>query len=341
MRIFLITGGAGFIGHHVVEHILKSNNEDRVVVLDKLSYVSPGWNRLRDMQIFEESVKNHRLKMIATDLTKAIEPGVAQEIGMFTHVLHLGAMSHVNTAMKDPTGAILDNVFGTQNLIEFARGMPMLQMFLYFSTDEVFGPAPHGINFKEGDRFNPSNQYAATKGAAELLCMAAANTYKMPFVITNTMNVFGERQHPEKFIPMAIRKLRKGEVMQIHGDAQGNSGSRYWIHARNVADALLFIANQEERLTTADPTKGRFNIVGEREITTLDLYKLIASNMGIEPKFEVVNADAERPGHDFRYALDGSKMASLGWKHPKSLEEALSKTLAWMTSPEHEGWIHI
>lgn len=339
MKRFLLTGGAGFIGHHVAEHILK-NTEDQVVLLDKLSYVSPGWDRVRDIKIFDEMVALGRLKLVSGDFTRPIEPGLALELGPITHILHLGAMSHVDTAKKNPVGAIEDNVIGTHYLLEYAKKLPSLELFLYFSTDEVYGPAQVGVDFKEGDRYNPSNRYASTKAAAEMLCKDVANTDKLPIVITNTMNVFGERQHPEKLIPKVIRKLRAGETIQIHGDAQGNSGSRYWIHARNVADALLFICNQPERLTTADPASGRWNIVGEREITTLDLVRLIAKHEGIEPKCEVVDASAERPGHDFRYALDGSKLAAAGWKQPKPLEEALTKTLDWETDPENERWIH-
>lgn len=341
MRRFLITGGAGFIGHHIAEHILK-NTEDQVVLFDKLSYVSPGWNRVRSIKVAGEAIESGRLKLVSGDFTKPIEPGIALELGPITHILHLGAMSHVDTARKDPVGAIEDNVLGTQYMLDYAsdlKALGSLELFLYFSTDEVYGPAPAGVNFKEGDRYNASNMYAATKAAAELLCSQAANTEGLPVVITNTMNVFGERQHPEKFIPKVIRKLRAGEIIEIHGDAHGNSGSRYWIHARNVADALLFICGLGERLTTADHTKGRFNIVGEQEITTLDLANLIADIIGVDAKCEVVNAAAERPGHDFRYALDGSKLAALGWKHPKPLKEALMATLDWMRAPEHEEWL--
>lgn len=338
MRRFLITGGAGFIGHHVAEHILK-NTEDAVVLLDKLSYVSPGWKRVMDIARAPEWIEAGRLKLVSGDFRKPVEPGLSIELGAITHILHLGAMSHVDACIKNPAQAIEDNVLGTQYLIEYARSLPSLQLFLYFSTDEVYGPAPAGVEYKEGARFMPGNVYAATKAAAEMLCIAAANTWKMPIVITNTMNVLGERQHAEKFIPKAIRKIRTGETMQIHGDAQGNSGSRFWIHARNVADAILFIAGRDEYVKVSDPTSGRYHIVGEREITTLDFAKLIASKLGAELKYEMVDAAAERPGHDFRYALDGGKMAALGWKHPKSLEESLEKTLAWMIKPEHSEWI--
>lgn len=343
-RRILITGGAGFIGHHVAEHFLK-NTQDEVVLLDKLSYASPGWNRVRDITISGEMIASDRLSLVSGDFTKPIEPGLSRELGGVTHVIHMGANSHVDSSIKNPVGAIEDNVIGTQYLIDYARTLKDLQLFLYFSTDEVFGPAPAGVNFKEGDRFNSGNVYAATKGASELLCIAAANTWKMPIVITNTMNVFGERQHPEKLIPKAIRMIRAGETMQIHGDSEGNSGSRFWIHARNVADALLYIVDrtevEHETLSISDPSRGRFNIVGEREITTLDLVQHIADCMGMPLKHEVVDAAAERPGHDFRYALDGGKLAVAGWTHPMSLTDSLAKSLAWMTSDEHKHWLEI
>lgn len=336
----LITGGAGFIGHHLVEHLLKNTTAD-IVVMDKLSYASPGLDRLRDISCFDPK----RVHMLAADFSKPVESGLAKELGPVTHIVHMGAESHVDNCIKNGNLAIESNVLGTHYMLEFARSLPSLQLFLYFSTDEVFGPAPAGVYFKEGDRFNTGNMYAATKGAAELLCIAAANTHKLPVVITNTMNVFGERQHPEKFIPKVIKRVLAGEEIEIHGDAAGNSGSRFWIHARNVADAVLWILStikeREHMVRISDPTSGKYNIVGEREITTLDLAQSIAGKLGHPLKYHVSDAATSRPGHDFRYALDGSKMAQYGWKHPRSLDESLDKSIAWMIDPAHRHWINL
>lgn len=336
----LITGGAGFIGHHVVEHLLKNTDAD-IVVMDKLSYASPGFDRIRDI----ESYNPARVQIVAANFAKPVEPGLSQEFGAITHIIHMGAESHVDNCIKDGVSAIETNVLGTHYLLEYARTLPSLKLFLYFSTDEVFGPAPAGVNFKEGDRYNTGNMYAATKGAAELLCIAAANTHKLPIIITNTMNVFGQRQHPEKFIPKAIKKILADEEIEIHGDAAGNSGSRFWIHARNVADAVLWLLNnvteREQMLRVSDPTSGKYNIVGEREITTLELAIMIATALGRTPKYRVTDAAASRPGHDFRYALDGAKLAAAGWQAPVSLDESLSRSISWMIDPAHKQWINL
>lgn len=336
----LITGGAGFIGHHVVEHLLK-NTDAEIVVMDKLSYASPGFDRIRDIEAYTPE----RVQIVAANFAKPVEPGLAQEFGAVTHIIHMGAESHVDNCIKDGVSAIETNVLGTHYLLEYARTLPSLQLFLYFSTDEVFGPAPAGVNFKEGDRYNTGNMYAATKGAAELLCIAAANTHKLPIIITNTMNVFGQRQHPEKFIPKAIKKILADEVIEIHGDAAGNSGSRFWIHARNVADAVLWlltnVTERDQMLRVSDPTSGKYNIVGEREITTLDLAFMIAKALGKDLGYRVTDAAESRPGHDFRYALDGAKLAAAGWQAPVSLEESLSRSISWMIDPAHRQWINL
>lgn len=344
MKRILITGAAGFIGHHVIEHFLK-NTDFELVAFDKLSNVSPGWDRVRDIESVPAALDSGRLKLVSGDFRLPVEPGVRQELGAVTHILHLGAESHVDTSIKDPMSHVEGSVVGTLNMLEYARTLQNFELFLYFSTDEVFGPAPAGVYYREGDRHNPSNPYAAMKAAAEDMCVAYANTHKLPIVITNTMNVFGERQHPEKFIPKVMQKILKGEQVTIHGDAAGNSGSRFWIHARNVADALLYIVlgtgYYPQLLKISNPSSGRFNIVGEREITTLDLANMIANKLGKTLFFEVVDAAAERPGHDFRYAMDGAKLVGMGWRHPKSLDESLDKTLNWMLAPENAKWLEI
>ena len=161
-----------------------------------------------------------------------------------------------------------------------------LEKFIYFSTDEVYGSAPVGKNYKEGERFNCGNPYSASKGAAECVCQSYANTYQMPIIVTNTMNVIGERQHPEKFVPKVIRKVLAGEPITIHSNKQKTkAGSRFYIHARNIADALLHIINNcDETLDNYDSSMGRFNIVGEEETDNLELAQMIADILGKELK---------------------------------------------------------
>ena len=334
MKKILLTGGAGFVGHHTVEHFLK-NTDWEIVVIDKLSYASDGWNRLRDIKAYDDT----RVKCLSADFSQPLTEGVKQEIGEPDIIVHMGANSHVDHSIKDPLKFEKDNVEGCLHMLEYARSLPKLERFIYFGTDEVYGSAAKGMYFMEGDRFNPGNPYSASKASAECFCYAYSNTYKLPIQITNTMNVFGERQHPEKFIPLVIDKVLNGEVVTIHSDkTRTKAGSRFYIHARNVADALLFlIDNVEETLDSYDASKGKFNIVGEVEMDNYELANTIAKFLTMPLKFEFVDFHSSRPGHDLRYALDGAKMANLGWLPPKKFEDSLQKTINWTL--ENDKWL--
>jgi dTDP-glucose 4,6-dehydratase len=313
----LITGICGFIGHHIVEHILKNTDWD-IIGIDKLTYASNGFDRLRDIDAFD----NSRVRLFALDFTKKLDVGLIQEIGSVDYILHLGAETHVDRSIDDPKPFIETNILGTYQMLEYAKGLPNLIKFLYFSTDEVFGPAPEGKFYKEWDRYNSSNPYAATKAGGEELVLAYGNTYKLPVIITHTMNVFGERQHPEKFIPMCIKKILAGEEVIIHSDkTRAKSGSRCWIHARNVADAVLFVLKNGD-------IQDKYNIAGQ-EMSNLGVAKMIADIIGKELKYKMVDFHSSRPGHDLRYALDGDKMWQLGWEPPRDLKASLSKTIKW------------
>jgi dTDP-glucose 4,6-dehydratase len=223
---------------------------------------------------------------------------------------------------------VLDNVVGTCNILNFARTQNDLKRFIYFSTDEVFGPALGGVKFKENDRYNSTNPYSATKAGGEELAVAYENTYNIPVSIMHTMNVFGERQHPEKYIPMCIRKIRDGEVIKIHSDSTKSiPGSRHYVHVEDVADATLFIAKMTkfERSETRCP---KFNVVGPEEFNNLELANFIADVQNKKLKYEMVDFHSSRPGHDLRYALDGTKMMKLGWE-PKPVRDRLQKVVEW------------
>jgi len=328
MRKLLLTGGCGLIGHAFVEHILK-NTDWEVIVLDKLNYASNGLNRLRDIKAFDEN----RVKVFTADFTKHINDGLAQEIGQVDYILHLGAETHVDNSIKDPEPFVMSNVLGTMHMLNFARTQKNLKKFLYFSTDEVFGPAPEGTDYKEWDRYNSGNPYAATKAGGEELALAWHNTYKVPVIITHTMNVYSERQHPEKFIPLCVNKIRNGEVIQIHANKdRTKSGSRMWIHARNVADAVLFLLDKGK-------VGDKYNIVGEREQSNLEIAQRIAHVLELPLQYEMVDFHSSRPGHDLRYSLSGAKLADMGWKPPLTFEESFKKTILWMIDPDNKKWL--
>lgn len=321
----LITGGCGFIGHHFVEHIIKNTDWD-ILVLDKLNYASCGYDRLRDIKVFDDK----RVKIFATDFTQEIKDGLLSELGDVDYIVHMGAETHVDNSISNPEPFVINNVLGTMRILELARRLPISRM-IYFSTDEVFGAAPEGVAYKEWDRYNSSNPYAATKAGGEELCLAYANTYKVPVFITHTMNVFGERQHPEKFIPSTIRKVLNGEKVIIHSNQdRTKAGSRFYIHARNVASAVLFLLEK-------GAVRDKYNIVGEREIYNLELALIIAHIVGKTLNYEMVDFHSSRPGHDLRYALDGTKMKDLGWQIPMQVEVSLDRTINWYLA--HRSWL--
>lgn len=329
MNKILITGGAGFIGHHVVEHFLR-NTKWHIVILDKLTYAASGFDRVRDINAF----KDDRVTFLTTDITQPIPPGIIQETKDVKYILHLAAETHVDNSITDPSPFVMSNVVGTMHMLNYARKLDYLQAFNYFSTDEVFGPAPEGVNYKEWDRYDSSNPYAATKAGGEELCLAYANTYKIPLFITHGMNCFGERQHPEKFIPLIIRKVKHGEVVTIHADETATkAGSRFYIHCRNVAHALHFLL---DKFLLRD----KYNIVGEREVSNLELAQLIAEIMDMPLYYEMVDFHSSRPGHDMRYALDGTKMQDMGWELPVDFEDSLEKTVKWTLEEKNIRWLY-
>lgn len=319
----LVTGGAGFAGHHFVEHIMK-NTDWEIIVFDVLNYAAGGFDRLRDIDVYDDN----RVLTLSSDFSKRLTVGVRQEIGDVDYILHMGAETHVDKSIVDPISFVNANVLGTAYMLEFARQLDNLERFIYFSTDEVFGPASDELNsFSEWDRYNSGNPYAATKAGGEELALAYANTYGVPIMITHTMNMFGERQHPEKFIPLVIRKVMNDEVVTIHSDeTKTKAGVRSYIHCRNVAAAVLFLLELPQHKTY---DRDKFNIVGEREIDNLSLAKFVADVVGRELKYEMVDFHSSRPGHDLRYALDGTKMRKLGWSPPVGFENSLRKTIEW------------
>jgi len=343
MTKLLITGGAGFIGHHIVKRVLASKDWD-IVLLDRLDY-SGNLNRI-DHLLKTEFNNNpdftKRVKFVFHDLKGEINPLIAGALGDVNIIFHLAAGSHVDRSISNPLEFVMDNTVGTCNLLNYARTLPNLEKFLYFSTDEVFGPAPVGINYQERDRYNSTNPYSASKAGAEELCVAFENTYKLPIVITHTMNVVGERQHPEKFVPMVIRKVLNSEIITIHANKEKTkAGSRFYIHAQDVADALLFII--EKQPTCPSDFGGahipKFNIVGSEELDNLQLAEIIAKSVGKSLKYEFVDFHSQRPGHDLRYALSGELLKEQGWQPNKTIANRIDEIVQWyLKNPE---WLQI
>tara|TARA_Y100000768_G_scaffold388048_1_gene381670 strand:+ start:722 stop:1744 length:1023 start_codon:yes stop_codon:yes gene_type:complete len=335
----LITGGAGFIAHHFISEIL-SKTDWEIVTLDRLDF-SGNLNRLNEVVSAFDSKNQSRVKVVHHDLKAALNPEIIASIGKIDFIAHLAAGSHVDRSISYPMEFVMDNVVGTANLLDYARTLDNIERFTYFSTDEVFGPAPVGINYKENDRYNSTNPYSASKAGAEELVVAFENTYGLPSMITHTMNVFGERQSAEKYIPMVIKKVRDNEKVTVHCNKEKTvAGSRHYIHAKDVSEALLFLFNQDiSKLPIDDGIKcQKFNIVGKDEIDNLELAQFIAKCQNKDLIYEMVDFHSSRPGHDLRYALDGSKMKKLGWE-PQSAFDRLESTINWTL--ENSRWLKI
>ncbi|MDD5145564.1 MAG: GDP-mannose 4,6-dehydratase [Candidatus Pacebacteria bacterium] len=327
----LLTGGAGFVGHHLVEGVLK-NTDWEIVILDCLTYAG-NLNRLTDILIWEK--EKHRVKFIWHDLKSPIAETTHKMIGDLDYIWNLAAESHVERSLEDSIPFVMSNVLGTANLLEYIKHyQPNLKKFVQFSTDEVYGPAPEGVYYKEWDRLKPSNPYSGAKAGGDMMAFAFAHSFGLPILITRSMNIFGERQHPEKFIPKTVKTILEGKPVLVHG-VPGQISSRCWIHARNVCDALLFLMEKGER-------EDIYNIVGE-ERSALDLAnrisRIIKNRDLAENEIEYLDYHKTRPGHDRRYALDGTKLKEMGWQPKFTLDQSFDKMIRWML--ENKKWLKL
>jgi len=340
MKTILVTGGAGFIAHHFIDEILRTTDWN-VVTLDRLDY-SGNLNRLHEVVSQYPAQTQKRVRIVHHDLKAEINPQIANTIGKVNYIVHMAAGSHVDRSIEFPLEFVMDNVVGTTNVLNYARLCDSLEKFVYFSTDEVFGPAPDGVRYSENDRYNSTNPYSASKAGGEEMAVAFENTYGLPVIITHTMNVFGERQHPEKYIPMCIKRVRDGETIIVHSNAQKTkAGSRHYIHAQDVADAMMFLLSADTSGLDIDYGGAKcqkFNVVGETELDNLALAQFIADIQGEPLHYEMVDFHSQRPGHDLRYALSGSKLAQMGWT-PQPIEQRLEQVVKWTL--ENQRWLSI
>jgi len=317
MTRVLVTGGAGFVGHHVVDYFLSKTDWD-LVVLDGLTYAG-NLNRIRNLPNYD----GNRVKFVYHNLRAPINDLVRNSLGDVDYIFHLAANSSVEFTITNPLVTAYDNVFATINILEYARKCESLKLFNLFSTDEVYGPVPKpGLGFDEEAPHKPSNPYSAGKASAEDYTHAWHVTYGLPTFITNSMNIFGFDQHPEKYIPTVIRKVKCGEVLPVYSSKNGKvPGSRYWIYAYDVADALVFLSDH------AKPGE-KYHIVGEWW-DNLVLAQTIASIIGKPLNYEMYDFHSSRPGHDLHYGLTDTKLGKMGWKPKTGVLEGLKTIIPY------------
>ena len=334
MKKVLLTGAGGFVGHHTLEHLL-TNTDWQIVLTD--SFLHKGkTDRIRQVLLPYSDQDRNRVSVIQHDLRTPFSEVLAYEIGQVDYLISMASESHVDRSIEHPRDFIENNVEIILSLLEYVRQYPV-EKFLHVSTDEVYGPALSHDHL-EGEPHRPSNPYSASKSCQEAICRSYWRTYDLPIAISNTMNIIGERQDPEKFVPSTIKKIINGDLVTCHGSKDGKPGSRFYLHARNQADALLFLLRHVEfpRYSQGKPME-QFNVVGEREVDNVEMALMIANFIQKPIAYEVVDFHSSRPGHDLRYALDGRKIASYGWQPPVPLDASLQKTVLWTL--DHPEWL--
>jgi len=341
----LLTGAGGFAGHHVLEHIFTTTDWD-VVATDNFRHRG---KTDRVAQILEPNPEwRQRLTVITHDLAAPFTEQTASRIGSIGYVIAMASESHVDRSIDDPVPFVRNNVSVILNTLQLARTLQP-KAVIVISTDEVYGPIipakrrPPNSRWLETEMMPhaewspvlPSNPYAASKAAQEAIAISYWRTYGTPVIIINCMNLIGERQDPEKYLPMLIRGISRGDEVTIHG-TRGNIGSRHYLHARNLGDALVYILRElPPAAYPAAHRPSRYNVVGPDRVTNLELAERVASAMRQPLRYRLVDFHSARPGHDPHYGLDHTKLTGLGWKPPVPFGESLTRTVNWtLANPE-------
>lgn len=330
----LLTGASGFIGSHFLEHVLQNTDWEVTCIC---SWQHKGTPERIERALRDNEKYKKRVTVITHDLASPFTDTTKKRLGQFDYIVNFAADSDVERSIQDPVPFVQNNVNVALTMLEFAREYKP-KVFLQVSTDEVYGVAPVGINHKEWSPILPSNPYSASKACQEAIAISYWRTYGVPVVITNTMNNFGETQDTEKYIAKLISKISKGEKVMVHGD-KNNIGSRFYLHARNHADAILFLLDREPTMykdTSEIIYPDRYNVVGEDELDNLQMAKTVALLMDKPLVYELSDFHHTRPGHDRRYALDGNKLKNLGWEAPVSFLDSLKKYIDWTL--QHDIW---
>ena len=303
----LVTGGAGFIGSNFVRYALSAHHDWRITTLDKLTYAG----RLENLDGLLDHPRHEFVKGDVAD------PAVADPLVRASDlVVHFAAETHVDRSIANAGEFIMTDVFGTFVLLEAARQAPRLRRFVQISTDEVYGSVPSGAS-RETDELRPRNPYSASKAGADRLAYSYWATYNVPVIITRASNNYGPYQFPEKIIPLFITNAIDEHPLPLYGDGLNE---RDWLHVLDHCRALDVAI---ERGVNGEV----YNIGGGNPVRNIDLTRRILDLVG-RPE-SLITPVADRPGHDRRYALDTSKLQSLGWRPQVSFEQGLAETVAW------------
>ncbi len=334
-RHIMVTGGAGFIGSHVVRRLVKQYPDYLVVNVDKLTYAGNPEN-LADV----DSLPNYRFEK--ADITDAETMERIMHKYDIDGIIHLAAESHVDRSISDPLVFARTNVMGTLNLLETARRLwqesPECfegKRFYHISTDEVYGALEMGSEmFVETTRYDPHSPYSASKASSDHFVRAYHDTYGMPTIVTNCSNNYGPNQFPEKLIPLFINNIRHRKPLPVYGKGLN---VRDWLYVEDHAAAIDLIFHKGKAGDT-------YNIGGFNEWSNIDLIKQLCKEvdrqLGREPgeSEQLITYVRDRAGHDLRYAIDATKLSKeLGWKPSLQFEEGLRKTVKWYL--DNQAWV--
>ncbi|HEY8398377.1 MAG TPA: dTDP-glucose 4,6-dehydratase [Flavihumibacter sp.] len=322
-KTLLITGGAGFIGSHVVRLFVQKYPDYKIVNLDALTYAG-NLENLRDV----EKAPNYQFEK--ADITDEAGVRALFEKYDFTGVIHLAAESHVDRSISDPLQFVRTNVLGTANLLNAARQHWKDQLedkrFYHVSTDEVYGSLGEEGLFTEETPYDPRSPYSASKAGSDHLVMAYYHTYHLPVVMSNCSNNYGSHHFPEKLIPLMINNIRHNKPLPVYGNGQN---VRDWLWVEDHAKAIDTIFHKGK-------LGEKYNVGGFNEWKNIDLVMLLCSimdkklNRAEGESAKLITYVKDRPGHDQRYAIDATKLnRELGWKPSLQFEEGLEKTVDW------------
>jgi dTDP-glucose 4,6-dehydratase len=309
----LVTGGAGFLGSHLVDELLADRGV-LVTVLDRLTYAGS----LENLAVHAD---HPRFRFVHGDV---VDPEtVGPLVGEADRIVHAAAESHVDRSIEGPGEFIRTNVLGTQVVLDACRdrGKPLLLV----STDEVYGEGVEGSSFVETDPPAPRSPYAASKAAAELIARSYGITYGLPVTIVRGTNAFGARQHPEKAIPVFTMAALDGRPLPVYDAGRQR---REWLYVTDWVRGCLVALDRGEPGVV-------YNIGSGTEVANLELARTICALTGADPA-SIAFVDA-RPGHDFRYGLDDSRLRALGWAPTVAFDEGLARTVAWYR--DHRAWV--
>lgn len=340
MKNVLITGAGGFVGSHCLEYWLEKTDWN-FIILDSFKHKGT-ISRIDTIYNYDRN----RVRIFRHDLSVPIDRPLEnqilnREVGVdgedyIDYIINIASDSAVERSITEPGQCWKNNCDLIFNVLEFARKVKP-ELFLHFSTDEVYGEAEPNKAHHEWDVILPSNPYSASKAAQEALAISYWRTYDVPLTLVNVMNVIGERQDTEKFLPKLIYKVATGQSMDIYGEP-GKIGSRFYIHAKNIADAIIFLSKKKPAMY-GDGAKrpDRYNVVGDMEMDNLQVAQAVADCMGKKLNYRLIPAEKARRGYDRRYALDGTKIKEMGWRHPLSTLDSIKQIVEWTLNNPH--WI--